>query len=346
MGLSQSDRLKKNGIPTKKASVTKVPLDSLYVVTTGSTAHPRWNLDVEQSLIDYICRNGVPTDNQRMLVRESGIHEGGPVATVDTEKLTVSLVWSEKHANDQTVMLEMINGARRLKHGLIAQEILRETAPRTAPLSWDKDDPNDLGSLYVDVELFAGSDGELWIARLAANSDRNAKPDAPEVIALSIKMARKAGVSDGELLASCPRWVDAGLLDALGRWDNLVETLRPRFNSGEIPIQLLPAVLEAPRDKQEERAQSFLNAGVRSKAGATRMLNEERTQRSIEKGQVPKKLTPKQVATIVIALAEPAKTNGRAKMLAAGLSIAAGLPFDIPEEFKGLIEQSLKKDRK
>ncbi len=130
-------------------------------------------------------------------------------------------------------------------------------------------------------------------------------------------------------------------MEALSRWGNLVPELRPRFDSGEIPLAALPKVLDAMPDKQVEVAEMLVASGATTTAGATRATNKDKAKKAVEKGQAPKKLERRALAELVLSASRQAATNHRMAAFAAGLRVAAGLGGEIPDEFKPLLEAVL-----
>lgn len=340
MGLSESDRLRANGIPTKKGSVTKAAIDWLSIVTTGDTAHPRWLLPPDAELQEVIREKGIPG---RFLVREPGNREGRPTFTVNEKTGDVTAGWTVL-SGVETRVVEVIDGARRLKNALLVQAYLRRTAPKSAPLAPDtKADPDAPWHLWVDLETFAGSDAELWIARLQANNPRNL-PDSPSVLAASIAAVKRCGATETEMEAvyrSMRPRVSPAEMEALSRWGNLVPELRPRFDSGEIPLAALPKVLDAMPDKQVEVAEMLKASGATTTAAATRATNKDKAKKAVAKGDAPKRLEKRALAELVLSASRQAPTNLRMAAFAAGLRIAAGLGGPIPDEFKPLVEAAI-----
>lgn len=269
MGLNESERLKENGIAARKGSVTKVPLDSVLVPVKGDVAHPRWTLPLDESLIQHIMKNGVPG---RLTVREAGLV-------------------------DDVMQLQLCDGSRRTKNGLEAQRRLQETAPRRFPLVWNKDDPKDRGIIYADIDMFHGTDAEFLLERLRTNSEPGKLPDSIEVLAATVKQLAKLGFEDLDAItAVMPRGVGKKEVQALGRFDNLVPAVRKRFINEDLPVGLLPAVVDAARDEQENVLNLLVAKGITSSKGATRTLNTKREQAT--GAPRPRKFTPKKLKAI------------------------------------------------
>lgn len=337
MGLSESDRLRSKGIATKKGSVTKAAIDNLSIITDGDTAHPRWFLPPDTELQSVIVEQGIP---EKFLVRERGVREGRPTFTVNEKTGEVTSGWSAL-PGEETLVLEIIDGARRLKNALLVQAHLRRTAPKSAPLAPDpKADADAPWHLWVELDTFAGTDAELWIVRLRANNPRNL-PDSPEVLAASIAAAKRCGADMDVVFRSMRPRVSPAEMEALSRWGNLRPELRPRFDSGEIPLALLPKVLDAAPEKQIETAEMLKASGATTTAAATRATNRDKAQKSAAKGQAPKRMEKHQIAALVTSVMRLAPTNHRMASFAAGIQLGAGTGGVIPDEFKPLVEAAL-----
>lgn len=277
MGMNEVQRLQAAGVQAKKASVTRLPLRAVTIPKEGSVAHPRYTLPPHRPLIDYIKKHGVPG---ALSLREAGIV-------------------------DDVMTFDLCNGSRRTKNGLIAEEELRAEAPRKAPLTFDRDDPSDLGVLYADVELFVGSDAEFLLERLSTNANREQLPDTVDVLAATVKQLKALKFEDVDaIVAVMPRGVGPKEVHALGRWDNLFPSVQARFIAGA-PIGLLPAVCDAPRTEEAQHAvlDTMSAKGITNAAGATRVLNKERVEKAAAKGEtVAKKISPKQAKKVTAAL--------------------------------------------
>lgn len=154
--------------------------------------------------------------------------------------------------------LLLVDGGNRTRDGLVAQE--------------------EMGAvLYVPIRLFTGTDAEVLLERVRANADPLKRPDTVSVLARTVAQMARLGPLDVRAVAGVmPRGIGPAEVQALGRWGNLLAELRPRFDSGELPIGLLAAVLDAPRDEQVQTAERLKAAGVKSTRGATRRVNEAR----------------------------------------------------------------------
>lgn len=313
MGLNATARFKAAGVEARKTDVTRIAIAFCIVITEGPTAHPRWKFPIDPDLRARILVDGIPG---RFTVREAPQKSGA-------------------------LMFEIIDGARRFKAALDAQEELRRTRPRQAPLVWDRDDPNDPGSLFVDLDLWDGDDAALLLARLDAN--RGGLPDSLSVLAAIVKGLAKLGCEDvGAIVRVMPRGITPKVVQALGRWGNLVPELRPRFDVGEFPPDLLPAVLDAPRDEQVATAERLKASGIKSTRGATRATNKARDERD----PWARRMTPRAARAAAIQIA-PADDTCEKLFLQAEeregvraairLGIAIGFRLQGPEA-KGLLD--------
>lgn len=149
------------------------------------------------------------------------------------------------------------------------------------------------------VEFFVGDEKAFLLARARRNDHgRFARVDAPSILAFRVKQLVAVGADAREIADACPRNIGPAEVDALARWESLVRELRPRFDSGEIPIGLLAAILEVARGEQVARAEKFLTAGVRTGQGAKRATNKERA----TSDPWARRMTPRQVTRAADAL--------------------------------------------
>lgn len=308
-GLNEADRLKKDGgLDVKKGSVSKPWIGDLRVATEGPTAHPRRALPTDEALVAHIMRNGMHgADGRpwRFLGREQGkTPEGRQIVDIG-------------------------DGSRRHKAATEAERRLRETAPRVAPLQWDKADPSDPGRLYVEIELFVGSDAEFILARIAANGEPGKLPDSAEVLAVQVAQLAACDCEDIDtIVAVMPRGVGRKEVQALARWGLLTKVARARFVEGDLPPAVLSAVLDAPPAEQLGVVEVFIAGNVRTAHKATirtKKAREERTGEPATKGRLwrPAKLVA--CANAVFAGPDPGGEDAVfARGFAAALKFAAG----------------------
>lgn len=263
----------------------------------------------------------------------------------------------EDGAPGDKLQFTLIDGSQRINAGKEAQR-------RTGRI------------VMVEIAYFFGSDAEAILYRLEANGDPTKRPDCPSVLASTCKQAVSldASITVEVLLTKMPRGIGRGELEALLRWKNLVPELQPRFDSGELPIGLLGAVLDAPRDQQPEVAERLLGAGVRTSKGASRVVGRDKREAS---GQSAERVHVKTLDKVVRALdkftpevgADPVETlkdiiaentdgiGGVARnvdelaesMLALGLSLGAKLAKgenildSLPPNVRAAVEKALAK---
>lgn len=314
-GLNETDRLKKDGgLDVKKASVSKPWIAQLRVASEGPTAHPRRTLPVDEALVAHIMANGmVGADGRpwRFLGREAGKGEDG-LLTIDIG-----------------------DGSRRHKAGVEAERRLRAAQAervkrgesRVGPLQWDKSDPSDLGRLYVEIELFVGTDAEFILARIAANAEPGKLPDSVEVLAIQVAQLAAIDCEDIDAIVAATG-LSKREVQALARWKLLTPAARFRFVEADLPVGVLSAVLDAPPAEQLALVENFIANDVRTAHKATirtKKAREERTGEPATKGRLwrPAKLVA--CANAVFAAPDPGGDDAAfARGFAAALRFAAG----------------------
>jgi hypothetical protein len=142
------------------------------------------------------------------------------------------------------------------------------------------------------VEFFVGTDKELLLERARRNDhNKHARVDSISTLAFRVRQLSAVGASDAEIAASCPSEVTVKVVEALHRFRELEESMQARFVSREIPIGLLPAVVdEAPEDR-DALVEKLLAGGVKTQKGASRRVNGERAQAAAKSGKFT--FTPK-----------------------------------------------------
>ena len=259
-GMNEAERLKDAGLDAKKATTTKLPVGQMFVATKGPTAHPRAGLPVDEALVQHIMANGMRATS------------GEPWRLIGRELVC------DATRDGVTIEVEICNGSRRHKAALEAEKRLRKSAPRCAPLIWDKADPADLGRLFVEVSLIpSGDDAAFLMARLAANTEPGKLPDSVEVQAKTVIQLVKLGCEDFDAVrAVLPGNPTRKEVEALSRWEDLTVVARSHFVEVNAPRGILPAVLAAPRAEQCAAVDRLMAQGVRTVKGATRRANTER----------------------------------------------------------------------
>jgi hypothetical protein len=280
MGRNVVQRLQDGGIAAKKATLVTVPAGDIFAPPKGHPLyHPRFGDPVDPDMRDDILRRGV---EKPLLVRDEGEHGGRRV-------------------------LLLVDGGRRLRNTLAAQEQSGQT-------------------IYVPVEIFSGDDGDaedgggdaaVLRERLRRNADPLKRPDAPGILALTIRQytALRPGADAREvareLAPVMPRGVGPAEVEALMRWQLLTADARKRFEGGA-PIGLLAAVLDAPRAEQVATLDKLIAAGVKTAKGATRRARAERDARD----PWARRMSPRRMVEVA---------NAARRHDAVGAAVAAGL---------------------
>jgi len=304
MGLNQVDRLSNEGMSAKKGSVAKVPIHQLTLKRTGPTAHPRADLPFDEGLVQHIMKNGMRAltgEPWRFLVRDNG-----------------------KGATDLWPELEVINGSRRENAGLEAERRLHESAAKMPPLAVDKNDPDGPGRLFVEVELFDGTDAELLLARLAANSEPGKLPDSIEVLATTVLQLTALGVDDAaEILKVMPIGTTKADVLALARWKSLTDEARQVLVGGNAPVYMLSQVLAVKREGQADMARKLLASGATTRLVAGRVAQKEKgAARTFH-------FTPRSLGSLANHVADAKVGSARDRaMLSAGLLLGSGRDID------------------
>jgi hypothetical protein len=233
VGKNAVERFREGGLSAKKGTQCLVRCTDLYFPPAGHPLwHPRGEDPLDEEMVLDIMRRGVEHD---ILVRDDGVLDGRRLLTV-------------------------IDGARRGRHSQEAER--RMSTAGQLPLD----------GLYVKVELFVGSDAAALLERLRRNADPHKKADRPSVLAQTFEQLQRLGATVEDMLSAAPSGIDARAVDALLRWGNLLPAVAAQFDAGAAPIQLLDAVLDAPRDAQEGRLQELIAAGAKTRQQATRVV--------------------------------------------------------------------------
>ena len=241
MGVNACERMKEGGIEAKKTTIPLVPIKDIWTPPSG---HPLWHPRAEDPIDEELCENIVKERKIKkpLVVRDDGVVKG-------KRRLT------------------LLDGARRTVNGREAEKRLRKAG------ILGKTD-----SLYVKVEFFTGDDAAFLLERLRLNADPLKKPDRASVLAITAKQLHDLHTPLEAIVAAMPRVV-AGKreVEALLEWDNLVPEVATRFDEG-LSLCFLRNVLDAPREKQVEVADKLATSGVKTAAGATRLLRERSEQ--------------------------------------------------------------------
>ena len=255
-----ADLLKANGIDAKRGpNGTVVSVYDVYIPGEGHPLdHPRRKDPLDGALLYDIATRGVQED---VVLWREGV---------------------QKH--DNKMRLTLIDGCQRVNHLFeaclrmqkgIAFRVLRnkvETGEEQV-IPW-KD-----GRQYLPVEFHVGDLKSAILRRLGENTDPFKRPDSAAVLAAIVKQARLVHCTDEEILSNMPRDVDAATLAALDRWDDLSVDAKKMFADGA-HVGLLTSVIDLPRDEQSPALAKYVEAGVKTKMGASRVKNRvERAER-------------------------------------------------------------------
>jgi hypothetical protein len=257
------DKLRGSKIDAKASSGVKVPLDQIWFPPKGHKLwHPRSDFqpreDMVQETLDRVRRKLTPI-RLAVVVRDDG----------------------EDQKTGQRRLL-IVNGSQRTINGLEAQRRMR--ADGSAPEDY---------RMYVDVEFFDGTDEEVILERLRLNDDPLQLLDSPSVLSDSILQLRVFEVSDERIAARLPRHAQRSDIEPLTRFRNLVPEVQRAFDHGvkvgdvvhPVPIGLLSAVLDAQRETQMDTLVALIEAGISTRAGASRKRNRDRAERARERGE-------------------------------------------------------------
>lgn len=224
----------------------RIPLRSIVFHRTGPIAHPRINLfdavnnPKDRALVDSIKIHGFKRDYP-LGGRENG--RGNP--------------------------LDGAVGSRRWNAAIIAERELLDEGKLT-----ETDKQGNL-ALMVPVEVRACTDLEIWQWREEENADPLAVPDPPSVLSVTFRQMVALGATHEELARRHGNGFTADIVEALCRMPNLDPSLVSRFDSEEVPIAALGAVLDAPRDEQGALLDSIM-------VPLDHLPKEERTKRKIK----------------------------------------------------------------
>jgi len=255
MGDGFDAKLKKNGNDIRKNAAYYVAVGSLFYPTKddpnyGAVAHPRENDPIDPELVKDI--------EDRFLAGENPIEYP-------------ALVWDIGPGADGKIRLLVINGCRRDKHGVVAQEKLRALGKlgpsdvlRIGVKTWTPPSKKDATNEQILAALIC--------ERLKQNTDPHKKPDSARVLSDQIRALRVLGKTDDEIKPFMPKGVGLREIEALANLDNMHPDARAQFDNGA-PIGLIPVVLGAPRENQAEKAAEVIATGATSTRGVTRKAN-------------------------------------------------------------------------
>lgn len=271
-----ADRLRAGGLDViRSPEGLRAAIGSLSFAPAGHLLqHPREHLATDPAMVDDIVENGV---RETLVVFEEVTEEvlpGGGYAT----------------------KLWVINGSRRKNHAHKAEKILHTRGVLAA------DEP-----LRVKIRLFEGTMVEALMEQLRDNADPMKVADSIGVLAVMICKLLKLGVTEAAIVAKAPKGVGPIEVAALAQWAKVVPEVQARFDSGEAPVGLLPAVVAEPPSKQMAMLDKLLGAGAKTSKGATRVLRKEKAKKN---GGTGERLHPRRVEKVVAAIEERTVAEG------------------------------------
>lgn len=263
------------------------------------------------------------------------------VDSIKSEGVREDIIVREDPQDDGSRRLLLVDGARRTCAAFVAQ--------------------HELGRpMRVPIRLFAGDDAAVLVERVRANRDPLKKPDAPSILALTVKQLAALGPLDVKDVAAA-MGVKAAVVEGLVRWGSLCLEARVRFDHGKWPLELLPAVLDAPRERQVEAGAALIAAGVRTAKGASQRANKARE----AKDPWSRRMSRRQATRLAADLGNAVyggqdvnaalafvrgRTNQHVAMAAAGIALGLRLAANedvetILKEVHGTIADALRKAR-
>ena len=132
--------------------------------------------------------------------------------------------------------------------------------------------PDD--DLMVCAVVKSGTMADLLPLRLGENSGRDKVPDLPIVLASLFRRLVNLGREPEEIAAHAPVGIDAEIVLALCRWDDLHPRAAQRFDAGEMPLDVLPVVLEVAQSKQLEAMNLIEGAGAKTARKARQVVRQ------------------------------------------------------------------------
>ncbi|MEK9646121.1 MAG: hypothetical protein VW547_11315 [Alphaproteobacteria bacterium] len=289
-GQNAEKRLRSGGIEATRVNPSHtqiIPLSALWAAPEGHALHDPRSLgepdeDMAQDMAERV-RQGLPPNRNPIPAREETQEDG------------------------ESLRMLVVDGHRRKLALGRAQVILR----RAGVLGKDEE-------IRARVDLWKGTDAEVIAYRMRANDHgRYQRADSVTVLAFRVRQLLGLGWKEKRIAESCPRGVGLAEVQALGRFDDLEEPERARFDSGEAPIGILAAVLAAPRSQRMATIDKLIAGGVRTGKAATRRTNAEKASRD----PWARRMSPRQLVDV----ANVARTTGAlvGAACAAGLALAA-----------------------
>ena len=288
---SPVDRLKAGGLDVIRgvdgfraalSAITFAPAEHLL-------AHPRQFLPLDPDMVQDIAMNGV---TKEIVVYEIVLDEVADSGEYRRE-------------------LYIVNGARRVNHAIAAEKLNR----KSGVLSGDE-------CMRLKFRLYEGTVVEALMEQLKDNADPLKVADSVGVLAVMIGKLIKLGVTEAAIEAKAPKGVGPAEVSALVQWAKVIPEVQARFDSGEAPIGLLPAIVSVPGSKQMETLDKLLGAKVKTSKGATRALRKSGAKKS---GGTGERLHPRRVAKVVASImASPVAPGSPTDWFLRGIALVEG----------------------
>jgi hypothetical protein len=249
MGMNISAWLRNEHMGAGKVDLPKVRLDAIYFHPVGhALRHPRAEDPIDEELVADIEANGI------------------------LEPVTVRV----EHNPKGKKVLALCDGARRTIHGLVAQERLRKRKDTLVLKPLDDGEPK--GDLPVPIKMLPGdtTDLQFLVERQAKDKQPWKKLHGVRVLALWVIQMNKHDANRKLIMNGLPKgWTWPTVEQVLLHWHGFEKQaeILARFESGEVPVDLLGAVLKAPPKERLATLEGLLAAGITSAAGATRAVN-------------------------------------------------------------------------
>lgn len=312
---SAADALKATGIDAKRgASETVVSVFDIFIPGEGHALdHPRRNDPLDGALLYDIAVRGV---QESVVIWREGVQKRDG-------KMRLTLIDGCQRVN------HLVEACRRMKAGIAFAVYQDKNATGEEKVIPWKD-----GRQYIPVEFHVGDAKSAILRRLGENADPFKRPDSVPVLAAIVKQARLCAATDAEILGNMPRDVDAATLAAIDRYDDLSPEAKQLFADGAY-VGLLTSVIDLPRDEQGPALAKYVESGVKTKMGASRVKNrEERAARGdlvegIRRPVLKRILAAVRPTEADVASAQEAFEGSRSKAIADAYDTFAAHFFDL-----------------
>ena len=144
--------------------------------------------------------------------------------------------------------LGLVCGSRRFNACIVAERELIEEGRLTTT------DHDDNIALMIPVVVRAGSDLEMLAWRVEENSDDLAEPDTLSVLSATFRAMEGQGMEHDAIATVYGHGYTAETVETLCRMPNLYPSVVARFDSWEIPLEAMAAVLDEPHDEAAQLA--------------------------------------------------------------------------------------------